>query len=133
MITLISTLALSNLAWDLTTTPSQSKLDGTAGHTQDIAVATQGQAVAQDVASAIKLFAGELYYDSTQGVPYLSTLFSESYNAAMVAALLQNAAVSVPNVLQAVASNVTVTNRVVGPPTTVNILDVNGQALGVVI
>lgn len=36
----------------------------------NLAVATGHYAIAQDVASAARLFLGELWYDTTQGVPY---------------------------------------------------------------
>jgi hypothetical protein len=36
----------------------------------NIAVAAEPYALAQDAASAIKLFKGEDYYDTTRGVPY---------------------------------------------------------------
>lgn len=53
------TLALDPAAWDLVVTP-----DG------NIATASAPYALAQDAASCIKTFAGELWYDTTQGVPY---------------------------------------------------------------
>ena len=55
----MNTLLLDASAWDLV-------LDANG----DIALAAPPYAVAQDVASAISLFLGELWYDTTQGVPY---------------------------------------------------------------
>ena len=127
MTTLISTFALTpstqSGGWDLYTDSFG-----------NIAQNTQAAAVAQDVASAIKLFLCELYYDTTQGVPYNGQIFSQTYNAAIINSAIQQAALSVPNVVDAVAS---VTNQnSAGQPTrnvtgTVRILDVNGQELGV--
>jgi hypothetical protein len=114
----ISTIAL-NAAWD-------TYLD----QYGNIAVNTQGAAVAQDVASAIKLFQGELYFDTTQGVPYFSVLFNEVYNPVVAAGLLQQAALTVPNVVQAKVQNILMSNRSILSGN-VNILDVNGQASGV--
>lgn len=54
----MKTLRLTS-GWDLTT--------DTAGN---IAVADGKAAIAQDVASAVRVFRGELWYDTTQGVPY---------------------------------------------------------------
>jgi hypothetical protein len=101
---------------------------------QDIALNTQGLAVAQDVASAIKLFQGELYYDTTLGVPYFGQVFSQQYNAAIINSLMQQAALTVPNVVEAVASVSNLDAN--GKPSrdiagTVEILDVNGEASGV--
>ena len=114
----ISTIAL-NASWD-------TYLD----QNGNIAVNTQATAVAQDVASAIKLFYGELYFDTTQGIPYFSEIFNEIYNPVIVAALLQKAALTVPNVVQAKAQNILMSNRVITSGN-VNLLDVNGQASGV--
>ena len=44
----------------------------------NIAIASEPYAVAQDVASAIKLFAGELWYDTTKGVPYFASILGKS-------------------------------------------------------
>jgi len=55
-----STLYLDPLLWDLT-------LDA-AGN---IALATPAYSITQDVASACRVFLGEVYYDTSQGVPYL--------------------------------------------------------------
>ena len=137
MTTYISTLALSpdSSGWDLTTTPTKASLSvlQPTSQNQDIAFNTQGLAVAQDVASAIKLFQGELYYDTTLGVPYFGQVFTQQYNAAIINSLMQQAALTVPNVVEAVAS---VSNLDVnGKPSrnitgTVKILDVNGEASG---
>ena len=55
----MNTLLLDTVAWDLV-------LDSNG----NIALAQPPYATAQDVASAIRLFLGELWYDQTQGVPY---------------------------------------------------------------
>ncbi len=60
-----STLLLDRSSWDLV-------LDA-AG---DIAVASEPYSLAQDAASAIKTFAGECYWNTTLGVPYLTKVFT---------------------------------------------------------
>ena len=55
----MKTLYLDPKAWDLA-------LDSAGG----IAAATDGYSLAQDVASAIRVFLGEAYYDTALGVPY---------------------------------------------------------------
>ena len=84
------TLLLDSLAWDLT-------LD-TSGN---IAVASEPYALAQDAASAIRLFAGELYYDTTQGVPYFSQILGKTPALTLVKHYLNTAALSVPGVASA--------------------------------
>lgn len=59
----MTSLALSNSTWDLT-------VDAYG----NIATVTGGLQLAQDAACAIRLFLGELYYDTTQGVPYTQIL-----------------------------------------------------------
>jgi hypothetical protein len=58
-----TTLLLNPATWDLTV-----DIDG------NIAVASEPYSYAQDVASACRLFQGDLYYDTTQGVPYWQML-----------------------------------------------------------
>lgn len=55
-----STLYLDVAKWDLTADASG-----------NIALATPPYALTQDVASACRTFLGEVYYDTTLGVPYL--------------------------------------------------------------
>lgn len=55
----MNTLYLDPKAWDLA-------LDSSG----NIAVASQGYSLAQDVASALRVFLGEAYYDTSLGVPY---------------------------------------------------------------
>lgn len=61
-----TTLLLDTLGWDLV-------LD-TSGN---IALATTPYAQAQDAASAIRLFQGELWYDTVPGVPYWASILGK--------------------------------------------------------
>lgn len=88
----MSTMGLNASTWDLA-------LDGFG----NMASFSGGLDIAQDAASAIKLFLGELYYDTTIGVPYFNQVFGPSYSAGTVQNLLQNAALSVPGIVSAVA------------------------------
>ena len=87
----MNTLLLDTVTWDLV-------LDA-AGN---IAVAAEPYSLAQDAASAIRLFAGELYYNTARGIPYLSDVFGvfpppyEFLRAQMV-----QAALTVPDVASA--------------------------------
>src|ERR1035437_5733844 len=86
----MSTIGLTYPAWDLA-------LDGS-GNMINL---SGGLDVSQDVASAIKLFLGELYYDTTAGVPYFNQVFGPMYTPSVVQNLLQIAALTVPAVVAA--------------------------------
>jgi hypothetical protein len=65
------------------------------------AIATEPYQVAQDVASAIRLFLGELWYDSSKGVPYLTDILGHSPPPTYFQTLIENAALTVPTVATA--------------------------------
>lgn len=79
------TLLLDRTRWDVC-------LDA-AGN---IAVASEPYAIAQDVASAIRLFRGELWYDTSSGVPYFEQILGRSPPLGVVKAELIKAAMTVP-------------------------------------
>lgn len=85
-----STLLLDVDTWDLA-------LD-TSGN---IALATEPYALAQDAASAIKLFSGELYYDTTQGIPYFTQILGNAPPLSLIKHYLNTAALTVPGVASA--------------------------------
>ncbi len=85
-----NTLLLDTVAWDMV-------LDANG----NIALAQPPYAVAQDVASAMKLFLGELWYDTTQGVPYWQNLLEMNPSTSEIASALNRAALSVPGVVTA--------------------------------
>ncbi len=113
----METLKLTS-SWDLT-------LDGNG----NLAVATGGAALAQDVASAISTFLGEVYYDTTQGVPWLSQVFGEAFSPSLVKALLEKAALTVPGVVKASAVDLAFTSGVITG--LVRIVDTAGQSLDI--
>lgn len=85
-----NTLLLDRSEWDLV-------LDS-AGN---IAVAEPPYALAQDVASAVRLFLGELWYDTTKGVPYFEDILGHLPPASMLTAYIEKAALTVPGVVSA--------------------------------
>jgi len=87
-----STLLLNPETWDLMVTASG-----------NIAVAAEPYALAQDAASAIKLFQGEDYYDTTRGVPYWETILGHWPSVSVMKAYFVRAALTVPNVVAAQA------------------------------
>ena len=96
------TLLLDILSWDLV-------LDAFG----NIAVAAEPYAMAQDVASAIRLFNGELYYDVNRGVRYFEDILGKTPPLPLLKAELTNAALSVPLVDTAQAFIAVTEDRVV--------------------
>ena len=68
------------------------------------AVADNPYAPAQDVASAVKLFKGELFYDKAPGVPYWRDILGFRPPLALVREHIQTAALTVPDVVGAVCT-----------------------------
>lgn len=96
----MDTLLLDRTAWDLA-------LD-TAGN---IAVASAPYATIQDVASACRLFQGELWYGGTDGLPYFESVLGKYQPTQILKDGLIRAALSVPGVLSAVVYLTAVTDR----------------------
>lgn len=90
MATEYNTLLLDTAAWDLCV-----DLAG------NIALAAPPYALAQDVASAVRTFAGEVWYDTTLGVPYFSQVLGHSPPITLFKALIVQAALTVPGVVAA--------------------------------
>lgn len=86
----MDTLLLDRSAWDLVL-----DIGG------NIAVASNPYSLAQDAASAIKLFQGELWYDTSQGVPYWSQILGQAPNFTALKAQFVAAALTVPGVVAA--------------------------------
>ena len=65
------------------------------------ALASEPYSYAQDVASAIRLFNGELYYDRSQGVRYKTKILGQSPPLTVFQELMVQAALTVPGVVSA--------------------------------
>lgn len=98
--TMNNTLLLDQTAWDLV-------LDS-AGN---IAMAAPPYALAQDVASAVKLFLGELYYDQSKGIPYFEEVLGHAPPVPILIGYIENAALTVPGVVTAQCVIETITDR----------------------
>lgn len=86
----MNTLLLVNNAWDVC-------LD--AGG--NIAMAAIPYARAQDVASALRLFAAELWYDTSKGIPYFEEILGRAPPASTFEQYMVRAALTVPGVVSA--------------------------------
>jgi len=83
-----TSLLLDVVSWDLV-------LDASG----NIAVCNAPYAIAQDVACAIRLFQGELWYDTSQGVPYFQNILGHAPPLGVLKAAINTAALSVPAVV----------------------------------
>jgi hypothetical protein len=83
-----STLLLDQSAWDLV-------LDANG----NIARADPPYALAQDVASAVRTFLGEVWYDTTQGIPYWTKVLGKLPPASLLIEMINQVALTVPGVV----------------------------------
>lgn len=86
----MNTLLLDPDTWDLMVSANN-----------DIAMASEPYALAQDAASAIKLFKGEDYYDVTRGLPYWAEILGKWPTVSLMKAKFVTAAKTVPGVVAA--------------------------------
>lgn len=110
----MKTLLLDPQRWDLMVT---------AGH--DVAVAAEPYALAQDAASAIKLFEGEDYYDISRGIPYFGEILGHWPTVRVMKAHFVRAAMTVPGVTAARCFIESIRDR--RPKGQVQITNVNGS------
>ena len=96
----MDTLLLDTVTWDLT-------LDASG----NIAVASDPYSVAQDVASACRTFLGEVWYDTTLGIPYFQNILGQSPPLAFLKAQLVAAALTVPGCANPVCYIASIVNR----------------------
>jgi len=86
----------------LLSTPSEEEPSGwdlTVDSRGNIALATGHYAIAQDVASAVRLFQGELWYDTTQGLPYFEEVLGKRPSIEFMKAMFVEAGLAVPAVV----------------------------------
>lgn len=98
----MTTLLLDADSWDLVL-----DING------NIAVAADPYATVQDCASAMRLMQGELWYNTTAGVPYAEILGVYPPNIALIKTLLAQACLSVPNVASATIVITSIIDRIV--------------------
>lgn len=86
----MKTLLLDQRAWDLV-------LDAHG----NIALAAEPYAQAQDVASAVRTFEGEVYYDTSRGLPHFGQFLGAYPSAQVMKSAIEDAAAGVPGVVTA--------------------------------
>jgi hypothetical protein len=67
----------------------------------NLAKATPPYSTTQDVASACRLFDGELFYNTETGIPYFQDILGHQPPLSLVRAHIENAALTVPGVIKA--------------------------------
>lgn len=112
------TLLLDRTAWDLV-------LDS-AGN---IAMASPPYALAQDVASAVQLFFNELWFRTTDGVPYFDTTLGKLPPLSLLQGEIERAALTVGGVVSAQCIITGVDSRQVSGE--IRFIDETGVANGV--
>lgn len=124
------TLLLDTVAWDLV-------LDANG----NIAVASEPYALAQDAASAIRTFLGEVYYDTTIGVDYLNNFGKLASLTLLKAQMQDQAAAANPDIASAIvfiastdgrvlSGQVQVTSKSTGAVSAANFSVTNPQGVG---
>lgn len=91
----------------------------------NIAKAENPYALAQDAASVIRTWLGEVYFDTTVGIPWLQQVFGRSPTLSLLKEQLKAAAMTVPEVASANVYLVTLSDRRVGGQ--VHVTDQTGQ------
>ena len=89
----MNTILLDQSRWDII-------LDASG----NIALATDPYAIAQDVASAVRTFLGECWFDTTVGIPYFDKILGQNPPIPLVQSLIEKAALTVPEVVKASAT-----------------------------
>lgn len=97
-----STLLLDRSGWDLC-------IDALG----NIALASDPYATLQNAASAVRVFSGEAYYDTTIGIPFLDAVFNGSMPVAVLRETMAREAKAVPGVTAASIAIASITARAV--------------------
>ena len=116
--TMFNTMLLDRTAWDLV-------LDS-AGN---IAVAQPPYALEQDVASAVQLYLGELWYQGTKGIPYFQEILGHLPPLSLLTGLIEKQALTVSGVTSAQCVISTLNDRQVTGQ--INFIDETGAARNV--
>lgn len=67
----------------------------------NIALASDPYSIAQDVASAIRIFQGEIWYNTAEGIPYFEQILGHTPSMQFLRSQIEERALTVPGVVQA--------------------------------
>lgn len=98
----MKTIYLDPTTWDLAIDASG-----------NIAAASEPYAQAQDAASAIRMFEGEAYYNTTLGVPYWTRILAQLPPIDLMKTKFAEAALTVPGIVSAKVFITGITDRAV--------------------
>lgn len=100
-----TTLLLDRTTWDLVADASG-----------NIAVASEPYSAVQDVASAVRVFQGECWYDTSLGLPYLANILGRTQSAPVFRSDVEDAAKTVPLVVDAkcILTNISANRKLSG-------------------
>jgi hypothetical protein len=110
----LNTLLLDLTNWDLV-------LDSLG----NIALAAQPYSLAQDVASAVKVFKGEVWYDTTIGIPYFEQILGNTPPLPLFKEFMINQSLTVPDVVSASVVIKSINERALEGQ--IHFVDVNGN------
>jgi hypothetical protein len=108
-----NSLLLDQSAWDLVL-----DING------NIALAEAPYSIAQDVASAIRTFIGECWYDNALGLPYWQNILGQFPPLQFVEQKITDAAYTIPNVAEVKVTFTSFTNRTLSGQ--VQVIDTDG-------
>lgn len=94
------TLPLSRPGWDLVLDPAG-----------NLVLTDSDNSIAQDVASAIRTFLGECWYDTSMGLPYWQSILGQRPPSSLVIAKIRQAAFSVAEVASATVTALRLVDR----------------------
>jgi hypothetical protein len=98
----MNTLLLDQVTWDVC-------LDANGNE----AVASDPYAIAQDVASAVRTFQGEVWFDTSQGMPYFQQILGQRPPLSLITSQVEAVAKTVPGVVSAVCVIGSFTDRTI--------------------
>jgi len=91
----------------------------------NIAVADEPYAIAQDVASAVRVFLGEVWFDTAQGVPYFTEVLGAPLNLSVLKSRIETTALTVPQVARARCLVATIEGRTLRGQ--IQVIDIDGN------
>lgn len=94
------TYELDSVNWDLVVDQS--------GNFATVADAAQ---IAQDVASAVRTYLGECWYDTSLGMPYFQSIFGQTPSSSFLRAQITKAAMSIQSVTGATVTRLLLKSR----------------------